>query len=369
MFGGVVRLGHLAGIPFGVHPLWLVIVVLLTTTLGDAYYPSEVDDLSTGGAYALGLASTLTLFAGIVLHELGHAVVARRHGVEIEEIDLWLLGGVARMANEPREARGELRFAIAGPAVTFVLLALFALLRAGLDGVAARWVLAFLDYQLYVNGAILVFNLLPAFPLDGGRVLRAILWGRSGDRDEATARAGAIGAAFGWGFVALGVLGTMAGGNGLMLALVGGFVVVAARSEQQRAILHHDLGDLVAADVMVQRPITVPADLGAEEAVRSIVVQRPFASFPVVDRDGRAVGLLRLQSLRTRSPLARESLTVADLMDHDEGLFVTPDAPLGDFATELPFLRLGRAVVVDPEGRVAGLVSTTDISRRLALTR
>jgi len=364
----MIRIGRLAGIPFGVHPLWLVIVVLLTTSLGGAYYPDAVDGIDDTSAYLLGLASTLTLFAGIVAHELGHAVVARRHGVEIEEIDLWLLGGVARMANEPPDARGEFRFALAGPAVTAALLAAFGAIRLALGDSMADWLLAFIDYQLYVNGAILFFNLLPAFPLDGGRVLRSLLWMRSGDHDRATIRAGAVGRGFGWWFVLVGIATTFAGGGGLMLVLIGVFVIVAARSESERAMLHAGLADLTARDVMVRAPVTVPAGVTAEVAVRDIVLPHPFAAFPVVGDDAHVKGLVTLASLRQLRPEERTHVLAGDLVVGGPGIVVRESEPLGELVLHPRFAEIGRAVVVDDAGEVAGLVSITDVRRRLMLT-
>jgi Zn-dependent protease len=187
------------------------------------------------------------IFAGILLHELGHAVIARRHGVEIEEIDLWLLGGVARMAGEPRAAGDELRFALAGPAVTAALLAGFGTLRLLIGGAPAA-LRAFVDYQVYVSAAILVFNLLPAFPLDGGRVVRALLWRRLGDHEQATALAAISGRVFGFVLVALGIASFASGAvGGLWLALVGGFIIVAAAAEAQRATIEREFAGRIAA--------------------------------------------------------------------------------------------------------------------------
>jgi Zn-dependent protease len=228
-----VRIGRLAGIPIGIQPLWLMIVALITWQLGAAYYPDAVDGIAPLAAYALGLLSALLLFASILLHELGHAVVARRHGVEIEEIDLWLLGGVARMSGQPRTAGDELRFAIAGPAVTLAIAVLFGAIALGLSSSGATALRAVVEYQAFVNTAILVFNMVPAFPLDGGRVARALLWGWTHDLGRATAAAAAAGRALGYAMIALGVFATAAGAfGGIWLALVGFFVVVAARAEE-----------------------------------------------------------------------------------------------------------------------------------------
>jgi Zn-dependent protease len=209
-----IRLGRLAGIPIGLQPLWLLIVALITWGLGDAYYPDEVPGIAPAAAYALGLVTALLLFASILLHELGHAVVARRHGVEIEEIDLWLLGGVARMKGYPHGAGDELRFALAGPAVTLVVAAVFWLLAAALPASTPAAIEALIAYQAFVNTVILVFNLLPAFPLDGGRIARALIWSRTRDMDRATSIAATIGRGFAYAMIALGLVGAAAGGAG-----------------------------------------------------------------------------------------------------------------------------------------------------------
>ena len=140
------RIGRLAGIPIGIRPLWLLVVALITYSLGHDYYGVDDPALSSPAAYGLGLLSAVALFAGIVLHELGHAIVARRRGAQVDEIDLWLLGGVARINGEPRRSRDELAFAFAGPAVTAVLLAAAGALRLGLGGGAAEWLRDFVDH-------------------------------------------------------------------------------------------------------------------------------------------------------------------------------------------------------------------------------
>ena len=162
----------------GVSPWWLLIVALITWSLGASYFPEQISGLAPAVGYLLGLASALLLFASILAHEFGHAIVARRHGIEVEEIDLWLLGGVSKMRGEAHEPGDELRYALAGPLVTAVIAACFGIATALLPAGTPQVVIALVDYQLAVNVLILAFNLMPAFPLDGGRVLRSVLWER-----------------------------------------------------------------------------------------------------------------------------------------------------------------------------------------------
>ena len=360
------RIGRLGGIPIGIHPLWLVIVALITFALGSDYFPSEAPGLSEAGAYLLGLASALALFAGILLHELGHALVARRHGLEIEEIDLWLLGGVARMTGEPRAPEDELRFAAAGPAVTCAVVAVFGALRLLAGGVLPDAARAFVDYQIYVNAAILAFNLLPAFPLDGGRIARSLLWRRWGDRERATAAAARGGRTFGIGLVVIGLVSFAAGSvGGLWLALIGGFLVVAAGAEAQRAEIERELGGQTAASIMSAPAVALRADLTLDEAVVVGFSHHLFSSFPVVAADGRALGILAIDDVRRVPAAERSRRLVGSVATLDRSLLVSPDTPVAHLLTRSSFLRTGRAVVVDADDRPLGIVSITDIQRRL----
>ena len=231
MPGRSIRVARIAGIPVGVSPLWLIIVALITWSLGAGYYLGQVHGITPAASYALGLASALLLFASILAHEFGHALVARRRGVKIEEIDLWLLGGIARMSGSPKTAGDELRFALAGPAVTAVVAGIFGAAALALPTSTPAAVRA--GYQAEINLLILGFNLVPAFPLDGGRVARALLWRRSGDVGAATNTAAGLGRGFGYFLIAFGVLLTFNGApGGLWLALIGAFLVVAANAER-----------------------------------------------------------------------------------------------------------------------------------------
>lgn len=363
------RVGRLAGIPIGIHPLWLLIVGLLTWSLGGTYFPDRDAGLDDGPAYALGLLSALLLFGGVLLHELGHALVARRRGVEIEEIDLWMLGGVARMKGEPRRAGDELAFALAGPAVTAVLVLLAGAARLAIGSGGARWLVALADYQLIVNAMILSFNLLPAFPLDGGRVLRALLWRRSGDQQDATARASAVGHAFGLGMVVLGGLSAMSGAiGGLWLAIIGAFVMVASRAEADALRRRETFAARTVADLMTPSPVVVPGDLTLQEAVVAHVTRALHGAYPVVDADGRVAGILTLAAIRAVPAADRPRRDVTAVMATNPTLLVTPATAVDDVLARPAFLRTGRVVAVDGDGRPVGILSVTDIAREELLS-
>lgn len=359
-----IRIGRLAGIPIGVQPLWLLIVALITWTLGAVYYPDEVDGIAPLAAYALGLLSALLLFASILLHELGHAVVARRNGVEIEEIDLWLLGGVARMAGYPKTAGAELRFALAGPAVTLVIAALFIALDAALPAAAPEALVAVVAYQAYVNLAILVFNLLPAFPLDGGRVARALLWQWTGEIEPATATAATIGRGFGLVMIGVGVFATLGGaGGGLWLAAVGFFIFVAARAEERGLRIRAAFTGREAGRLMTAPAIAIPAETGVADAVEDYFVRHRHPAFPVTEA-GRAVGLVDRAAVEHVPAANRATTTVGEIAAREEGLLIDEHQDVAELLERPAFQRHGRAVVVLGDGQL-GIVSITDVEQVL----
>lgn len=359
-----IRVGRLAGIPIGVQPLWLLIVALITVSLGAAYYPDEAPGIAPAAAYGLGLASALLLFASILLHELGHAVVARRHGVEIEEIDLWLLGGVARMSGYPDRAGDELRFALAGPAVTLAIALVFGSVLLALPAGAPAWLEALVAYQAIVNAIILVFNLLPAFPLDGGRVTRALLWWRRGDISSATETAASIGRGLGFVMIAFGVMAFLVGAfGGLWLALIGLFVIAAAKAEEQGLRIRVALSGRSAGRLMSFPAIVLPAEMTVSEALAEHFVAERLTAFPVL-RDGRLLGLLDLETVKRVPAGERDATTVGELAFYDESLIVAEDQDVADLLERPAFARVGRAVVRTADGGL-GLLSITDVQRVL----
>ncbi|MFN8163340.1 MAG: site-2 protease family protein [Solirubrobacterales bacterium] len=359
-----IRIGRLAGIPIGIQPLWLVIVALITWSLGAAYYPNLAPGIAPAAAYGLGLLSALLLFASILLHELGHAVVARRHGVEIEEIDLWLLGGVAKMEGYPKAAGDELRFALAGPAVTAAIAAVFGVVALLLPDSVPAAVRAVVDYQAYVNAAILVFNLLPAFPLDGGRVARALIWRRTGDLSAATATAATVGRGIGYGMIGLGVLATAVGAvSGLWFALIGLFVVWAAKAEESGLEVRTVFSGREAGRLMSFPAVTVPADISVEDAVERCFVPYRFSAFPVLE-GATPIGLIDTVTIERLAPRRRAETTAGEAAIREPSLLIDESQDVAELLERPAFQRVGRALVLTADGGV-GILSRTDVSRAL----
>ncbi len=368
MPGRSIRVACIAGIPVGISPLWLLIVALMTWSLGSGYYPGEVPGITPVAAYGLGLLSVLLLFASILAHEFGHAIVARRRGVEIEGIDLWLLGGVAKMSGRPHTAGDELRFALAGPAVTAVISLVFGAVALALPASAPAAVRAVVDYQAEVNLLILGFNLLPAFPLDGGRVARALMWLRTGDLRLATDRAAGLGRAFGYLLIGTSLLFWLSGAfAGLWFAVIGFFVVAAAQAERvQEQVLETFMGVRVR-DLMSAPAVTLPAGTTLEQAYPYFARYR-YTTFPVTDDAGHPVGLLSLEHMK-QTPQARWHLaTVETVADEDRALVVDELEDVTHVLERASFQRVGRASAVDSEGRTVGVLSLTDVERALRAT-
>ena len=378
MFGRSIRIGRIAGIPIGVSPWWLAVVAFFTWMLGSSYFPEVVNGISPAASYALGFAAVLLLFASLLAHEFGHAIVARRRGIEVEEIELWLLGGVSKLRGEAHAPGDELRYALAGPAVSALITACFGTLAFALPASVPAWVSALVGYELIINALILCFNLMPAFPLDGGRVLRALLWRRSGAMQPATEIAARVGRVFGYILIGLGVLLLFgpAAYDGVWLAFIGFFIVMAAGQQATGAELHAVFSGRRVSDLMTRPVVTIPGELPLSLAARDYFGRYPYTAFPVVDARGRAVGVVTAWGMEATTRRARLSVVaspmagrVADIAEGDHALLVTEDTDVAELFERPSFARVGRAIVVDTGGAPVGIVSTTDVQRAIRSTR
>ena len=338
--------------------------MLIVWTLAGAVFPSTNPDLSTGAHVAMGVVAALLFFACILLHELGHAVQARREKVEIEGITLWMLGGVAKMTGRVPSAGAELRIAVAGPLVSLLLGLLFAGAAGGLplaepvDGVAA--------WLGYVNLALLVFNLVPAFPLDGGRILFALLWLRSGQLDRAIGQAVGVSRFAAYAMIGLGGVLLLTGGvtGGIWLAFIGWFLLQAASAEAGQRTAEARLGDLRVADLMSAHPITVRPGMTIAEVVDEVVWRARYTTYPVVD-GSVPVGLLPFSTLASVPRSEWGETRVADCMlPLDRVPLLHRDMPVVDALPRVSGSEARRGLVVD-DGRLEGILSITDLLRAL----
>jgi Zn-dependent protease len=356
-------LGRIAGIKIGVNWTWLIVVALITWSLATQVFPHQNKGLSDGTYVAMAVVASLLFFTSLLLHELGHAFQAQREGMEIEGITLWLFGGVARFRGMFPSAGAEFRIAIAGPLVSLALGVLFVAATALIamsdvvDGVAA--------WLGYINLMLLVFNLLPALPLDGGRVLRSALWGAKRDFASATRIAAAIGRGFGYVFIAAGVALFFWADDvgGLWLAFIGWFLLGAATSEARYLAVRDALAGLRVRDLMVREPATVPPDLSIGDLMDEVVWTHRYTTYPVVE-DGRAVGLLPFRSVAQVPRREWDERTVRDCMlPRDEVPTLESDDSLEEALAELGD-GVGRGLVLDGD-RLVGFLSITDLVRAL----
>ena len=363
-----VTIGRIAGVKFGINWSWLIVFALIAWTLATRIFPESNPGLRDGAYVAMAVVAGLVFFTTLVLHELGHALQARRDGVEIEGITLWLFGGVAKFKSMFPSAGAEFRIAIAGPLVSLVLGLLFLGLPAVLplpapvDGV--------LFWLGTINLMLLVFNLLPALPLDGGRVLRSILWYVRGDFARATHLAAGIGRGFGYFFVALGValLVFASPVSGIWLAFIGWFLLQAAGAEDRYVATREALAGLHVRDVMARHPVVVPADLSLGRFVDEVVHVGRYTTYPVTE-NGHVIGLLPFRRVAEVPREEWERRTARDVMiPLDDVPAVTEDDELVDAAGELGASDVNRALVLADE-RLVGLLSITDVARALEIRR
>lgn len=365
-----IRLGRIAGVPVGFNWSLLVIFALLSWALASEGFPAEHPGESAATYWLAAVVTIGLFFASLLAHEVGHAVVGRHLGLPVEGITLWLFGGVARLGGDAPSARAELRVAAVGPAISAAAAAVFALTAVALETFGASGLVVGVPMWLArINLILAVFNLMPAYPLDGGRVLRAILWNRHGDRGRATSSAARAGRAFGYALITLGLLDIAAGSSlaGVWFVFLGWFVVVSARSEEAGVLTRQALGDLTVGEVMTPNPVVAPSSLTVDELLESWVMRHRFSSFPLVAPTGEPAGVVTLSQLKRVAPDQLSRLRVDEVAAPLASTPVaTADEPLVDLVARMAVEPGARALVVE-DGQVVGIVSPTDVARAVQI--
>jgi Zn-dependent protease len=375
--GGSITLFHFRGIRVTVDWSWFIVLFLVIL-----YMTQFFEDLLGGGTepFLYGVLSAVGFFGSILLHEFGHAIVAMRNGIGISNIQLWIFGGMARMDREADSPATELKVALAGPAVSLAIVV--ALVVVG--GLAVGWTefheaalqqtrsgvsgpMALIAWLATINLLVLVFNLLPAYPMDGGRVARALVWWRSGDRNKATRAAANLGRFFGYLFIAGGIVLAVSGlaFTGIWLALVGVIINGSAKGAAMQTAISSRIGEVRVADVMDREPVAIPGDLSVERALDEYFLRYRWPWFPVVDAAHRFLGLVERDRADEVPEVSRASSHVSDLVDHDIGLFVRDDTPLDSLLANQNLRRLGALMAVDAEGRLSGVITVEQVGRAL----
>jgi Zn-dependent protease len=382
MLGGrSIRLIRVFGIPIGVNWSWFLILFLLIYSL-TGYYKDVIAGNEDSGAFALATASALLFFVSILLHELGHALVAMRNGIGILGIDLFLFGGIAKLERDSDSPGVEFKIAVAGPIVTLLIAVLCTLISFLIAGTSDVWagvrfasgdvsdgLVAMLTYLSLVNIVLLAFNLIPAFPLDGGRIARAFLWWRTGDRNRATGIAARVGGLFSYALILGGIAVLILTGEllfGAWFVFIGLFLGDAARNAVYQTAVLSKIEGLKVSDVMDSEPVVVPGDLKVGQAVEEYFLRYRWPWFPVVDRHGYFIGLVDRERAE-RIPEDRHPVfTVREIMRPDEqGWRVRLDDPLEALLASEPLRRIGALVAVDADGRLRGVITLDQVRRAL----
>jgi len=362
---------RIAGFPVKVHWSVLVILWLFTWSLASTL-PGTVKGYSPVVYWLAGAGGALVLLASLLAHELAHAVVARRLGVSVGSVTLWLVGGVTTLG-EAKTPKAAFRIAFAGPATSLILSAAFAALAIALEtGRAATLVVSIAWWLAAVNLLLGLFNLLPGAPLDGGRLLRAYLWRRHGDSVRASIGAAHAGRVVAIVLIVLGLAEFLAGGlfGGVWLAFIGWFIFVAAREEETQLTTRQALAGLHVADAMTAEPHVVPGGLTVEDFIERYLLGDRHSAYPVADQNGAIVGLVTLRQLRGVSASRRAVTSVREIAIPLRSVpTAAPLEPLSVLIERLAAAGHGsRALVIDG-GKVVGIVTPSDLARLIDVYR
>ncbi len=368
MFRKRVPLFSISGFEVALDPSWFLLAILVAWSLSTGFFPYRVEDLSTGFYWLMGVLGAVGLFLSVILHELSHSLMARRSGLPMTGITLFLFGGLAETGDEPSRARDEFLIAVVGPLVSIALGIGFLLLGSwSAGGGWPRPVVAVVDYLGVINLFLAAFNLVPAYPLDGGRILRSALWAWRDDPRWATRVASRIGQGFGVLLIALGVVRMFAGQllGGGWLVLIGLFLRHAATVSYRQLVARQALGGKPVSRFMRTDPLAVSPDTTVARLVADVTARGPDRVFPVADREGRLMGCLSRRRAEAVDRDRRAETTVADLMDgctHRNS--IAPDADAAAALQTMGRHRTDRLLVAE-NGRLTGTVSRRDLLEHL----
>jgi Zn-dependent protease len=376
--GRSIQLARVFGIRIGADTSWFVFLFLIIWLQSNQYkdhFPG--DDVK---AFGLAVASAFLFVLSILLHELGHAAVALRNGIGIAGIDLWMFGGVSKMRKDAESPGVDFRIAAAGPAVTLVITAIFFAIGASSVGATEFWQVVTLQHgasasmtlvgdMCFVNGLLLAFNLLPGLPLDGGRILRSIVWWRTGDRNRATRTMAAAGRVLAYAVGGLGLVEVVNGQvtQGVWLMFVALILSQGARSAEVQTAVVSRIEHLRVSDVMDAEPVALPAETKLDRALDDFFLRYRWDWFPVVDVNGRFLGLATREDLEKVPEALRPGSNVSEVLASDTGsaFRVQVDEPLEALLGSEALQRLGAIMAVDAEGVLRGVVTIEQVSRAL----
>lgn len=366
---GSIVLGKIKGIEIELNLSWFVIFGLVTFTLATSFFPQNYPEWGGGIRWALGGIMSLMLFGSVLLHELSHSLVSIGLGIDVKKISLFIFGGVAQIEKEPDEPIKELKIAIAGPLMSVAIAVTSLVAVILLDSFGAPDIVTVpLVYISNVNFVLAIFNMVPAFPLDGGRVLRAIIWKTKGDLESATRIASAAGGAFGYLLIFLGVFWVLTGNiiNGIWFAFIGWFINQASQSSYQNMLMTDMFGKIKVKKFMSDNVITVNSHMSIQEMVDSYIYRYKYSSFPVKEGES-VIGIINIDRIRAVEKDAWNHTTVESITEKlGENLVVSPEDTVSTAMTKLFANGIGRVLVMEGN-KLVGIVSRTDILNHIRI--
>jgi Zn-dependent protease/CBS domain-containing protein len=360
-------LGRIGGIHVGLNWSLLVIAALIAWSLATGILPLSAPGQPSSAYWVAGVVAAVVYLASLLAHELAHSIVAVRRGVRVEGITLWLFGGVSRFGSETSSPGAQALIIFVGPLTSLVLGAVFLVIAIAIGiGGGTGLVPVTLSWLGYINILLGVFNLVPAFPLDGGRLLHSLVWLRTGDRLRATSIAARVGMLFAFLFIAYGLASFVFAGNligGVWLVFLGWFLLSAARSEEAAGLIRQALSGITVASVMTPNPVTAPEDITVENALHGYVLASRHSTFPTHDAGGRLSGLLTMAALKKVAPDARDTTLIKQIICPLESVSTArPSDPITNLLGISEGCSEGRTLVVE-NGGLVGIISPSDISR------
>jgi Zn-dependent protease/CBS domain-containing protein len=360
------RLGHIRGIPIGIHYTWFIVFGLLTYSLAIGLLPSLYPGWADATYWVTGAIASVLLFASVLAHELGHAFTAQAKGIPVRSITLFIFGGVAAIAEDSEKARDEFAIAIMGPAVSVAIAAVSGALWFAVRGLNEQ-LAAILLYLALANSLLVVFNMIPGFPLDGGRVFRAILWGVTGNVMTATRIASTVGVVIGYGFIIGGIFLVFSVPiTGIWLIAIGWFLQSAADQSYQQLKMRRTFEGIRAQQLMDGNPVVVPPGITIEELVDRYMLGRNLRGLPVVDND-RLVGIITLTDIKDTPRDRWSQYRVADCMTPEHEVLVASPTTELDEVLQIMSEKDVHQIPVVYDGQLVGLLTRGAVIRFLQL--
>lgn len=357
------KIAKIIGIPIKIHFSWIIVFGLITWSLSSFYFPKAAPDLPVFSYWIKGVIAALLLFVSVAFHELAHSFVAKKYKITIESITLFIFGGVAQMKGEPPSPRAEFWIAVAGPLSSFILAILFFFITLNTGG----GVKALFSYLTRINLILGLFNLIPGFPMDGGRVLRSILWQRKKNFFYATQKAANVGQKIALFFIFLGIFSIFGGvSGGLWLMLIGWFLYSAAQASYQQSTINETLYGIRVKDIMIKNLITVSPDMTVEEVINDYFLKYGFGGFPVVS-EGKYLGIVTLREIKDVPKTLFKERRIGEIyLGHRKAWEISPEEDVIKALEKMIMEDAGRLVILEGE-KIVGLITRNGIGRYIQI--